>query len=117
MKVFCWDCGPDQWGRRISVFEPVEAGDRAPSTAASVPAQECLKWVLQHPAVSVAVPAMNAMWEVDQNLQSVAHLGEVVDTGCFALYQDRLWDAAQLAQLARGAESPTIRERAAALLV
>lgn len=116
MKVFCWDCGPDQWRRRISVFEPVEAEDHAPSTAASLPAQESLKWVLQHPAVSVAVPAMNAMWEVDQNLRAVAQLGEVVDTDCFALYQDRLWDAEQLAHLARCAESPTIRERAAALL-
>jgi predicted aldo/keto reductase-like oxidoreductase len=116
MKVFCWDCGPEQWGRRISVFEPVEAGGRAPSTAASVPAQESLKWVLQHPAVSVAVPAMNAMWEVEQNLQAVEHLGEEVDTGCFATYQDRLWDEEQLARLAWCAESSTIRERAAALL-
>jgi predicted aldo/keto reductase-like oxidoreductase len=116
MKVFCWDCGPDQWGRRISVFEPVEAGDCAPSAAASLPAQQSLKWVLQHPVVSVAVPAMNAIWEVDQNLQAVAHLGEKVNTDCFAPYQDRLWDEEQLAQLARCAESPTIRERAAALI-
>ena len=110
MKVFCWDCGPDQWGRRISVFEPTDAAEPT-----SLAAQESLKWTLQHPAVATLVPAMNAMWEVEQNLAALTRLHEPVDTGVFAPYRDRLWDKEALLDLAHNAESAAIRERAMAL--
>ena len=116
MKVFCWDCGPDQWGRRISVFEPVAAADRGAAALSQVPAQQSLRWALQHPAISTAVPAMNALWEVEQNLWAAEHLDAPVETDSFSAFQDRLWDPAQLAELADCAESAAIRERAAALL-
>src|SRR5947209_10803194 len=32
MKVFCWDCGPDHWDRRISVFEPTQPEERRSPT-------------------------------------------------------------------------------------
>lgn len=116
MKVFCWDCGPDQWGRRISVFEPVEARDRIARPQGAVPAQQSLRWVLQQPGIAVVVPAMNALWEVEQNLQAVDHPDETTDAVGFAPYTHRLWDREELAQLADHAESEAIRERAAALL-
>lgn len=113
MKVCCWDCGPDQWGRRISVFEPaadVDEGARAEAVAAS------LRWALRHPAVATIVPAMNATWEADANLAAVARLDEPVDETQWSPWRDRLWDRVSLAGLAVGAESAAIRERAAALL-
>ena len=116
MKVFCWDCGPDQWGRRISVFEPVTAGARNLHSPEAIAARESLRWALSHPAVAAVVPAMNAMWEVDQNLKAVERLEGPVDTFGFDDYRDRLWEPEQLRRLAQSAESAAIRERAAALL-
>jgi predicted aldo/keto reductase-like oxidoreductase len=116
MKAFCWDCGPDQWGRRISVFEPVEAEGRSAPRAGASPAQQSLRWVLRNPAVSTTVPAMNALWEVEQNLDAAKSLGAAIDSQDFASYADRLWDREALRRLAENAESETIRERAAALM-
>lgn len=118
MKVFCWDCGPDQWGRRISVFEPTESEGRSSSANndSTLPAQESICWVLQHPTIATIVPAMNALWEVEQNLAAVTHLDKPIDTTAFAPFRDRLWDTNELCQLATNAESAAIRERAAALL-
>lgn len=116
MKVFCWDCGPDQWGRRISVFEPAGDPGAAPPAPGWTPAQESLRWVLQQPGISTTVPAMNAEWEVAQNLAAAADLREPADPSCFGRFRDRLWDPEALAELARSAESAAIRQRAAALL-
>jgi len=116
MKAFCWDCGPDQWGRRISVFEPVEASGRTPAPAAFTAAQESLRWVLQQPGLATTVPAMNAPWEAEQNLRAVADLRRPADVSGFAPYLDRLWGPAQLTALAHSAESAAIRQRAEALL-
>lgn len=111
MKVFCWDCGPDQWGRRISVFEPVPKQSQTTEAA-----QQSLRWALRQPAVATTVPAMNALWEVAQNLAAVERLDAPVDTALFEPYRDRLWRQDDLRQLRAGAESAAIRERAAALL-
>ena len=116
MKVFCWDCGPGQWGRRISVFEPVTEAGRTPNPTEPTPPRESLRWSLSHPAVAVAVPAMNALWEVEQNLRAVKDLSGAAPTEQLDPYRDRLWDPAQLEELARCAESRTIRERAEALV-
>lgn len=115
MKVYCWDCGPGQWSRRISVFEP--AGDRGrESVPALTAAQRSLLWCLQNAPAAVAVPAINTMWEAEQNVRALAHLGDPVDTSDFEAYAGRLWDAEELRLLAKHAESETIRERAAQLL-
>lgn len=118
MKVFCWDCGPDQWGRRISVFEPTDkVGMSADTnTDTAIAARESIRWVLQTPAISTIVPAMNAFWEVEQNLAAVSDLSTPADTAVFAPYRDRLWDTAALQDLSEHAESAAIRERANALL-
>ncbi|HEY3280637.1 MAG TPA: aldo/keto reductase [Armatimonadota bacterium] len=116
MKVFCWDCGPDQWGRRISVFDPLVPEGRIPNPGTPTAAENSLRWVLRHPAVSAVVPAMNAMWEVEQNLLSISRLEETVDESLFAPYRDRLWEHESLRQLSHHAESACIRDRAAALL-
>jgi predicted aldo/keto reductase-like oxidoreductase len=114
MKVFCWDCGPDQWGRRISVFEPLgEDGGPAEFIA---PAQESLRRTLRNPAVATMVPAMNAMWEVERNLQAVTGAAASASDDVFAPYRDRLWDRDRLTDLSLQAESETIRERAKALI-
>lgn len=116
MKVFCWDCGPDQWGRRISVFEPITAEGRIDRSDTPLPAQESLRWVLQQPGIATIVPAMNALWEVEQNLQAIEDLDRPVDTGGFATGITRLWEPDQLSDLAEHAESAAIRERAVALM-
>ena len=116
MKVFCWDCGPDQWDRRISVFEPVAGGERTPESAGLKPAQRALVWALQNSPAAVAVPAINAPWEAEECLEAVRYLTELADTSDFARYTDRLWNQDELECLAGGAESRAIRERARALL-
>lgn len=116
MKVFCWDCGPNQWDRRISVFEPVPAGNRIEDASGLTPAQKGLIWALQNSPAAVAVPAINAVWEADECLNAVARLGVDIDVAEFAPYTDRLWRETDLTGLAEGAESKAIRDRARGLL-
>lgn len=112
MKVFCWDCGPDNWDKRISVFEPTDAEQRLPKTEELNPAQRSLLWCLQNAPCATTVPAINALWEAEQLIQAVETLDDVPPVNDFALYRDRLYDADQLEQLATLAESAAIRERA-----
>jgi aryl-alcohol dehydrogenase-like predicted oxidoreductase len=115
MKVFCWDCGPDHWDRRISVFEPVEPGERIPQTPQLNAAQRSLLWCLQTAPCATTVPSINALWEAEQLLQAVEAAPEPVRTEDFRAYRDRLDDARQLERMAAGAESAAIRERARGL--
>jgi len=112
MKVFCWDCGPNEWGRRISVFEPVSEDTRDPGPQRLTPAQRSLIWTLQHEPVAVAVPAINAPWEAEQNLRALGSLDEEVDTSDFSPYGDRLWSESELKRISEQAESKAIRDRA-----
>jgi aryl-alcohol dehydrogenase-like predicted oxidoreductase len=116
MKVFCWDCGPNQWGRRISVFEPLHGQAPQDAGAELSPAQRSLIWNLQNAPAAVVVPAMNAAWEVEQNIAAIRALDTPVETGGFPGFAERLWLPAELEQLANEAESATIRERARHLL-
>ena len=116
MKVFCWDCGPNQWGRRISVFEPLHGQAPQNSGTELSPAQRSLIWNLQNAPAAVVVPAMNATWEVEQNIAAIRALDTPVETGGFPGFAERLWLPTELEQLANGAESATIRERARHLL-
>jgi aryl-alcohol dehydrogenase-like predicted oxidoreductase len=116
MKVFCWDCGPNQWDRRISVFEPVPEGDRYTDSSGLTPAQKSLVWTLQNSPAAVAVPAINAVWEADECLNAVGSLGLDIDIPEFVHYVDRLWRETDLSSLAERAESQAIRDRARALL-
>jgi predicted aldo/keto reductase-like oxidoreductase len=116
MKVFCWDCGPGQWGRRISVFEPTQGQALAVQAPELSPAQRSLDWNLQNAPAAVVVPAMNAAWEVEQNIAAIKALGTQVDTNGFPGFADRLWQKAELECLANEAESATIRERARLLV-
>ena len=116
MKVFCWDCGPDNWGRRISVFEPVEAQDRNSEMANLSAAQRSWLWCLQTAPCATTVPAINARWEADQLLQAVKSMPDSLTTNDFDGYINRLYDYESLRQLAAQAQSAAIRERATALL-
>jgi aryl-alcohol dehydrogenase-like predicted oxidoreductase len=116
MKVFCWDCGPNQWDRRISVFEPAGNGGRDESSSDLTPAQKSLIWTFRNSPAAVAVPAINASWEADECLDAIAHLDIPVDVSEFGHYADRLWREGDLASLAEGAESKAIRDRARSLI-
>jgi len=115
MKVFCWDCGPERWDRRISVFEPIDPEQRRFPSAELNAAQRSLLWSLQSAPCATTVPSINARWEADQLLQAVESPIAEISTGDFQQYRDRLDDAEQLRQMAMQAESAAIRERARAL--
>lgn len=115
MKIFCWDCGPEQWGRRISVFEPISDEERYWHSKNLTPSQRSLIWTLQNAPDAVVVPAINTMWEVEQNLSAIDSLSEVIDSSDFTLYLDRLWSKEKLFIISEHAESKTIRDRAKAL--
>jgi aryl-alcohol dehydrogenase-like predicted oxidoreductase len=115
MKVFCWDCGPDHWDRRISVFEPVQAEERVPRTEQLNAAQRSLLWCLHSAPCATTAPSINAMWEAEQLLQAVETASPNVAIDDFPLYRDRLDRAEQLGLMATGAESAAIRDRARAL--
>lgn len=114
MKCLCWDCGYGDWGRRISVFEPIEAAGREPHLENLNAAQRSLLWCLQ--STDTSVPSINAMWEAEQLLQAVNAQGATIGTEDFPNYLDRLFDAESLTLLAERAESAITRQRAAALL-
>jgi predicted aldo/keto reductase-like oxidoreductase len=116
MKAFCWDCGPGQWGRRISVFEPVEKVEMITENQRLTPAQRSLIWSLQNSPGSVAVISMNTMWEAEQNLNAMKHLHASIDTIDLDMYSNRLWNRDELYKLSIAAESNTIREQACRLL-
>lgn len=112
MKVFCWDCGPDHWDRRISVFEPTAPEERAPPAGPLNAAQRALLWCLETAPCATTVPSINAPWEAEQLLQAVeADAGEI-ETADFARYRDRLDNPEALQAMAARAESAAIRDRA-----
>lgn len=115
MKVFSWDCGPHQWDRQISVFEPA-AGNHAQGHITMTPAQRNLLWCIRHSPCSVVVPAMNTMREAVENVDALRFINTDFDTADFEKYGNRLWDKTEIEQLALLAESGTIRERAKNLL-
>jgi aryl-alcohol dehydrogenase-like predicted oxidoreductase len=112
MKVFCWDCGPDHWDRRISVFEPTEQEERSPVADTLNAAQRSLLWCLQSAPCATTVPSINALWEAEQLLQAVDRVPVGVETGDFMRYRDRLDDLEQLRRMSAHAESAAVRERA-----
>lgn len=112
MKVFCWDCGPDNWDKRISVFEPVESEARSPRVPSLNAAQRSLLWCLQTAPCATTVPAINAPWEAEQLLQAVESNATSVSVGDFAAFENRLYDPSALEQMANLAESAAVRERA-----
>lgn len=114
MKVFCWDCGPDNWGRRISVFEPAPLQSEPAFTGGDLnAAQRSLLWCLNSAPFATSVPSINAPWEAEQLLQAAGAAPPFAAlTAEFGSYRDRLYDPAALAGLAAGAESAIIRERA-----
>jgi predicted aldo/keto reductase-like oxidoreductase len=116
MKIFCWDCGPSQWERRISVFEPIE-GEKLISDGPSLtPAQRNMLWCIQNSPCDVIVPSMNTVREVEENIQALKSIDSYVATDGFEKYSCRLWKKKEIRRLARHAESKMIRERAAFLL-
>jgi predicted aldo/keto reductase-like oxidoreductase len=113
MKIFCWDT---EWGRRISVFEPVDHGNRMQSDLSLTPAQRHLLWCIQNSACDVIVPSMNTLREAEENIHVFRSMHMKVETDDFEKYGRRLWEKRELKKLALHAESKTIRERADAVL-
>jgi predicted aldo/keto reductase-like oxidoreductase len=116
MKLFCWDCGPSQWERRISVFEPVAAENHIRNSSYLTAAQRNILWCIQNSPCDVIVPSMNSMREVEENIGALKSMGAYVDTADFEEYSGRLWNKREIRHLARYAESKAIRDRAAFLL-
>ena len=71
MKVFCWNCGPNEWDKPIGVFEPVPNKYRTANNLSLTPAQQNLLWSIKNSACDMAVVAMNSLWEVDQNIKAL----------------------------------------------
>lgn len=116
MKIFCWDCAPLQWGRRISVFEPVAGESPTEDSLSLTPAQRHLLWCIQNSTCDVVIPSMNTMREAEENIQAVRSIGVKAGTDDFEKYSRRLWKKKEIKKLALYAESKTIREMAEVLL-
>ena len=113
MKIFCWDT---EWGRRISVFEPVTYDTHTQGNQSLTPAQRHLLWCIQNSPCDVVVPSMNTVREAGENIRALSSINVQVMTDDFERYSRRLWEKREIRQLALHAESRTIRERAEALL-
>lgn len=116
MKTFCWDCGPSEWARKISVFEPIRDEERFRNDQSLTPGQRNLLWSIKNSRCDVALVAMNTMWEVDQNIQAIQSMNLSFETDDLKLYSTRLWDKKELEILALHAESEIVRNRAKNLL-
>jgi len=71
MKVFCWNCGPNEWDKPIGVFEPVPKEHRIVNNLSLTPAQQNLIWSVQNSPCDIVVVAMNSIWEVNQNINAL----------------------------------------------
>jgi predicted aldo/keto reductase-like oxidoreductase len=116
MKIFCWDCGPLQWERRISVFEPITIENRIEDNLSLTPAQRHLLWCVQNSPCDVVIPSMNTMREAEENIQALRSIDVKVGADDFEKYSRRLWKKREIKRLALYAESKTIREMAEILL-
>ncbi len=116
MKIFCWDCDPSQWERRISVFEPIAGQNRIEDSSSPTPAQRNILWCVQNSRCDVVVPSMNTMREVEENIEALKWIDMKVSTDNFEKYGNRLWDKKEIKMLAMYAENKVIRERAESLL-
>ncbi len=116
MKLFCWDCGPSNWDKRISVFEPVMQENPVEDNLRLSPAQRHLLWCIRNSPCDVVVPAMNTMREAEENIRALSSIDINVGTDGFENYGGRLWDRAEIRKVALYAESKTIRERAGLIL-
>lgn len=116
MKLFCWDCGPSQWERRISVFEPVNHEQPVQDNPVLTTAQRHLLWCIHNSSCDVVVPSMNTMQEAEENIRALRSVDVKVDTEDFETYGERLWNKEEIKKLALYAESKTIRERAEFIL-
>jgi len=116
MKIFCWDCAPLQWGKRISVFEPITGESRIGDNLSLNPAQRHLLWCMQNSPCDVVIPSMNTMREAEENIQAISSIGVKAGTDDFEKYSRRLWKKKEIRKLALYAESKTIREMAEILL-
>jgi predicted aldo/keto reductase-like oxidoreductase len=114
MKVFCWDCGPGQWVRRISVFEPTRDAERL--TPEPTPSQRSLQWCWSHPAVAAVVPSINAEWEAEMNIRAAGWLEAEPNTSDFDGFAQRLWRRQNVEEIAAHSASQTIRNLADSLL-
>ena len=116
MKIFCWDCCPPKWEKRISVFEPVAVENRIKTSSYLTPAQRNILWCIQNSPCDVIVPSMNTVREVEENIQALRSIGAYVATDDFEKYGCRLWNKKEIKSLARHAENKIIRDRAGFLL-
>jgi predicted aldo/keto reductase-like oxidoreductase len=71
MKVFCWNCGLNEWDKPIGVFKPVPKEHRLANNLSLTPAQQNLLWSIQNSLCDIVVVAMNSIWEADQNIKAL----------------------------------------------
>jgi predicted aldo/keto reductase-like oxidoreductase len=115
MKIFCWDCAPAQWERKISVFEPIPLENHITENSLT-PAQRNILWCIQNSYCDVIVPSMNAMRETKENIDALKFIDVKFKIDDFKKYGKRLWDKKEVKSLALYAESSEIRNRARVIL-
>jgi predicted aldo/keto reductase-like oxidoreductase len=71
MKVFCWNCGPNEWDKPRGIIEPVPIEHRTAKNLSLTPAQQNLIWSIQNSPCDIVVVAMNSIWEADQNIDAL----------------------------------------------
>jgi len=116
MKLFCWDCGPSQWDKKISVFEPVNHEYPVEGNPPLTPAQRHLLWCIQNSPCDVVVPSMNTLREAEENILALRSINVKIGTDDFEKYGNRMWNQDEIKKLALYAESETVRERAEFIL-
>jgi predicted aldo/keto reductase-like oxidoreductase len=76
MKVFCWNCGPNEWDKPVGVFKPVPNAYLKANNLSLTPAQQNLLWSVRNSSCDNVVVAMNSLWEVDQNIKALHSINQ-----------------------------------------
>ena len=76
MKVFCWNCGPNEYDKPSGAFKPVPKEHRVTNNLSLTPAQQNLLWSIQNSPCDSVVVSMNSIWEVDQNINALLSINQ-----------------------------------------
>jgi predicted aldo/keto reductase-like oxidoreductase len=76
MKVFCWNCGLNEWDKPVGVFTRVPDVYHVAPNLSLTPAQQNLLWSIRNSFCDNVVVAMNSLWEVDQNIKALHSMNQ-----------------------------------------